>query len=209
MAKQKQQQNSQKKTGSAPKAQPNARKNGPAKRAKLIYDVLKKDHEEVKDLLRDLVELDAKADPSSLVEKIRSALVPHSRAEEAVFYNKLRDREPASAKVLHSFREHLEAEGFLRALQVKARFGGDWKSTARDLRNAVEHHIREEEGEVFPLARKVVPEEEAERMAESFRKAKEGAKDQSFVRNTFTMVANLVPPRFVSYLRAQQQRLAG
>lgn len=55
-----------------------------------IYDTLKKEHEEVKGLLNDLINLKEDDDYRFiLVEEIKTALIPHSRAEEAKFYNTL------------------------------------------------------------------------------------------------------------------------
>jgi hypothetical protein len=52
-----------------------------------ILDTLKKEHDEVKNLLKDLSDAETPARRRSLVPKIKAALVPHTRAEEKVVYD--------------------------------------------------------------------------------------------------------------------------
>ena len=50
-----------------------------------IYQNLKKDHEEVKTLLTELLSLNENDEyRHTIIEKIASELIPHARAEEAV-----------------------------------------------------------------------------------------------------------------------------
>ena len=77
-----------------------------------IFDLLKKDHKSVKELLNQLIALDDKGDEAqrdALVSQIRDELIPHARAEEAVFYNPLRAMKIDNAKLMHAYKEHLEA----------------------------------------------------------------------------------------------------
>ncbi len=170
----------------------------------LIYDALKKDHDKVKELLATLV-TSSQADEdtrTSLIQKIRDELVPHARAEEAVFYNSLRSIEPAKDLVKNAYGEHLEAESLLRTLQGMEAADMNWKKTALKLKEAVEHHIREEEGSVFSAAKQLLIEEEARMMGEAFERMKPEIREGSFVQNTVEMVANMMPERFAKPLRS-------
>ena len=169
----------------------------------LIYDALKKDHEKVKALMTELCSLEAKDDSRrhQLIETIRDELVPHSRAEESVFYNSLRAIDAAKDIVMHGYGEHMEAESLLRALQVADKIDLAWKETARKLKTALEHHIQEEETKIFSVARQLFTKEEAEMMAEAFEQLKPEVKEEGFLRTTLDMVANLMPPRFAASLR--------
>src|SRR5690349_8064424 len=104
-----------------------------------IYEALKKDHEKVRSLLNQLLSLDEEdSSRHQLVEQIRDELVPHARAEEAVFYNALRSLDVAKDVVRHAYREHIEAESMLKTLQLKDKVNMDWKKTARKLKDALE-----------------------------------------------------------------------
>lgn len=162
-----------------------------------IYDELKKDHQKVLGLLDKLIAAE-KSDPKareSLVKQIRDELLPHARAEEAVLYNSIRSVPTAQGILGHAYREHLEAESLLRGLQVSDAVNVSWVGGAKKLKEALTHHIAEEEGEIFSAAKKLFTEEEAEAMAEVFNKMKPLVKEQSFMGSSLDLVVNLMPER--------------
>jgi hemerythrin-like domain-containing protein len=161
-----------------------------------IYDALKKDHREVLVLLDRLIALSDEDDTRfKLADDIRDALIPHSRAEEAVFYNSIRALDADSGKVLHGYAEHLGAERWLRTLLVKEKVKLDWRATARKLKDALSHHIHEEETEIFALAQKVLTDEDAEKIGLAFERMKPEIKKEGMMKTTLEMVQNLMPPK--------------
>lgn len=162
-----------------------------------IYEALEKDHDKVMELLRELISLTEANEErrGELIGEIRDELVPHSRAEESVLYNSLRLVEGEKAVVAHSYQEHLQAEALLRTLQMKDKIDADWKQTAQKLKAALEHHIAEEESEVFEAARRVFTDEEAVQMGEAFERLKPEVREEGFMQTTLDMVANMMPPR--------------
>lgn len=164
-----------------------------------IYEALKKDHVEVREMLTQLIELGAETPAemrNGLINDIRDALVPHSRAEEAVFYNSLRGIEKASGLVAHGYQEHVAAETLLRALQVQGKVDAGWIATAKKLKEALEHHIAEEEGAIFTAAKQVFTRDEARMMGEAFEKLKPEIKEEGLMTTTIELVANIMPARF-------------
>jgi hemerythrin superfamily protein len=168
-----------------------------------IYEALKKDHDGVKELLQRLVgSADAdQATRKALIAKIRDELVPHSRAEEAVFYNSLRTIDETKGLVSHSYQEHMEAEALLRTLQAMDVVNADWTKVARKLKDALEHHIQEEEGAIFTAAKQVLADDEAQVMGQVFEQMKPEIREEGFVKTTLDMIVNTMPPRFVEPLR--------
>jgi hemerythrin superfamily protein len=164
-----------------------------------IYQNLKQDHDEVKNLLTELLSLSEKDEyRHTLIEQISSELVPHARAEELVFYNTLRASDADTGLVMHSFREHMQAEGLLRMLQTKDKVNFNWKETASKLKEELEHHIQEEESKIFTMAKSIISQTEADQIGEAFVQVKEQYKKQGAIKNTADMVLNLLPPRFAS-----------
>lgn len=163
-----------------------------------IYKVLSDDHEKVKMLLTELIGLNDRDTErrTELIAEIRDELIPHARAEEAVFYNSLRMIDASKSIAMHGYAEHLEAEGLFRALQAMDKLDTTWKATAKKLKNALEEHIREEESEMFSAARQLFTEEEAVAMAETFEAMKPKIREEGLMKTTLDMVANLMPPRF-------------
>jgi hemerythrin superfamily protein len=163
----------------------------------LIYEALKKDHQVVKQLLQELIRLPDTdvATRHEIVAQIRDELIPHSRAEEAVLYNSMRMLDSAKGMAFEGFSEHMEAEALLRTLQLADRIDVvAWKSVALKLQEVLEHHIQEEETEIFAAARQLFTEAEAEAMAETFEEMKPQIREESLAGTTFEMMKNLVPP---------------
>lgn len=167
-----------------------------------IYEALKEDHVHLKGLLKDLIALEDDDDYRFiLVEEIRNALVPHSRAEESVFYNSLRAVNADKKIVFHGYQEHLEAETLLRTLQVMDKMNRGWRPVAQKLLEALSHHIDEEESEIFAQARSVFTPEEAVVMAEAFTELKPKVMEEGFLKTSAEMVLNLMPARLADSIR--------
>lgn len=157
-------------------------------------------------MLTELVSLDegdegAEETRRDLIADIRDALVPHSRAEESILYNSMRALETDTREVMHGYQEHMEAEALLRALQVADKAGIGWKQTAQKLKDAIEHHIEEEEDEIFASARELFSDEEAEMMGQAFERIKPQIQDETFLKTSAELVLNLLPPRLANTLR--------
>ena len=169
-----------------------------------IYEALKKDHEELRSLLNELVSLSENDESrgSELIKQIRDELIPHARAEESVFYNSMRSLDAAKEIVMDGYKEHMEAETLLRSLQAMDKINADWTSTAKKLREDLEHHIKEEEGKIFNVAKQLFTDEEATMMCEAFEKLKPEVREEGFMQNTLDLIANVMPPRFASSIRA-------
>jgi hemerythrin-like domain-containing protein len=170
-----------------------------------IYQALQNDHRKVEKLLEQLVRLNANnsENRSDLIQQIRDELIPHSRAEECVFYNSLREIDLAKDTVMHGYQEHMEAETLLRLLQIRDSIDTEWKATANKLKDAIEHHIEEEEGKIFSIARQLFTDEEATMMAEAFEKLKPEIKIEGVLNTTIDFVMNLMPPRIASSYRTK------
>lgn len=172
-----------------------------------IYSALKADHEKVLGLIDELLELSESDDYRDvLVQQIKDELIPHSRAEESVFYNSIRAVGPDSSPVMHSFREHMEAEALLESLVVQEKVDLDWKKTARKFKDALEHHISEEEGKIFRQARSLFSEDEARMMGEAFSRLKGEISDHGMIRNVVDVIKNLMPPRWKGQLEGLEKR---
>jgi hemerythrin superfamily protein len=164
-----------------------------------IYEALKKDHDLVKGLMNQLVNLSERESDlrHDLIEMIRDELVPHSRAEEAVFYNSMRMLDSSKGIAMHGYQEHMEAEALLRSLQVQEKIDVKWRETAQKLKRALENHITEEEGEMFEAARSLFTKEEAIAMGEVFEQMKPEVKAEGIGMTTIEMLKNLMPPRLM------------
>ncbi len=175
-----------------------------------IYELLKKDHKKVEALLDKLVRWSAADNDGwkEVVDQIRDELIPHARAEEAVFYNALREADAATGEVLHGYGEHAMAETELRTLQAMKAIDVNWTALAKKLREDILHHVEEEEGKIFKAAQKVLSDEEATMIGKAFTELKPSIKKQGLVGTTLDMVANMLPPRLTAGIKKQFEHSA-
>jgi hemerythrin superfamily protein len=140
-----------------------------------ILDTLKKEHEEVKDLLQDLSDAETAAQRRTLVQKIKAALVPHTKAEEKVVYNAviaLRDKD-AQMDGHEGYLEHEWAAKTLQRLEASTNAASpEHKAAGKVLKELVEHHIDEEEKNVWADVKEHFSDEDRKQMNVRFFAAK-------------------------------------
>jgi hemerythrin superfamily protein len=162
-----------------------------------IYDTLISDHRNVEELMQKLVATPEQDHETwnELVEKIRDELIPHSRAEEALFYNAINDSGGDKKVLAHSYAEHAAAEAELRMLQAVNAIDANRTSLAKKLQEDLRHHIAEEEGAVFAEAKKVFTDEDALMLNEAFLRLKPLIKQKSIVGTSIDLVKNMLPEK--------------
>jgi hemerythrin-like domain-containing protein len=144
-----------------------------------ILDTLKKEHDEVKDLLDDLSDAETPAQRRTLVQKIKAALVPHTKAEEKVVYDAviaLRDKD-AQMDGHEGYLEHEWASKTLQRLEAITNAASpEHKAAGKVLKELVEHHVDEEERNVWADVKKHFSDEERKKMNVTFLAAKRRVK---------------------------------
>lgn len=170
-----------------------------------IYDALSKDHRQFERLLDRLLQASQAGNDEwkAVLDELRRGLIAHAHAEEAVFYNALREMDQAKGLVAHSYAEHAMAETEVRGLGAAKMIDKTWTSLVDKLRNDLTHHIQEEETRVYDAARQVFSEEEAIQIGAAFERMKdETAKGgDSMVASMVDLIANLLPPRLTDIFR--------
>lgn len=170
-----------------------------------IYDALSKDHRHFEVLLDRLVAT-SKADNDqwkSILDELRRDVIAHAHAEEAVFYNPLRELDQGKDLVMHSYGEHAMAETEIRALGAAKMVDANWTSMVEKLNKDLRHHIQEEESRVYGAARQIFSEQEAQQLGVAFERMKvETLKDaDSVLESTIDLIANLLPTRLAGSFR--------
>jgi hypothetical protein len=136
-----------------------------------ILDTLKIEHDEVKTLLEDLQDATTPGERRALVQSIRLALIPHTKAEEKVVYAAvlaLRDRE-ARINGHEGYLEHEWASKTLQRLDSISNVNSpEHRATAKVLKELVGHHISEEERNIWRDVKKHFSDKERIRMNLAF-----------------------------------------
>ncbi len=124
-----------------------------------IFEAIRRDHEIQRDLLKKLVETAGKNDERiRLYQECKHQLKIHENAEERYFYTYLMEKDITQEKARHSVAEHHEIDELLEKLDKTEMTSSSWLVFAKELKHLVEHHLDEEEHEVFQLAGKALTE---------------------------------------------------
>ena len=125
--------------------------------------MLKSDHATVKRLLRELNETTAPKKREQLAARIERELKTHAQIEEEVFYPAFKAATEKTEDV-HMFyeasEEHHIVDMILPALKAANPKSHEFEAKAKVLQDLIEHHVKEEEGEMFPAARRVFSDEQ-------------------------------------------------
>jgi iron-sulfur cluster repair protein YtfE (RIC family) len=149
-------------------------------------ELLKQQHEKTKKVLTRMSE-GAPATSADL-RQLADELVAHMVIEEHIFYPHV--KEMMKDVIEESFEEHAVARFELaRLLQAT---GTGKKTRALVLKELLEHHMKEEEEEMFPKVTKAFPAEELTRLGEKMKAAFDKAVEKGF--NAF-FATKVAPPR--------------
>jgi hemerythrin-like domain-containing protein len=127
--------------------------------------MLKSDHANVKRLLRELAETSERATKQreTLVSQIERELKTHAQLEEEVFYpaflSAARNTD-AEDLFYEAAEEHHVADMVLPALKGANPKSHEFKAKAKVLKDLIEHHIKEEETQMFVVARQLFDEDQ-------------------------------------------------
>ncbi|MBK7933132.1 MAG: hemerythrin domain-containing protein [Pyrinomonadaceae bacterium] len=118
-------------------------------------ELLKSDHEVVAGLFAEVEKTGEDKHPA-IFQKIKAELDVHAHIEEKVFYPKLKadgNKELVDI-VLEGVEEHHQVKMFLRELDALSTDSEKFEPKLTVLIEDVEHHVKEEEKEMFPLVKK-------------------------------------------------------
>lgn len=97
----------------------------------------------------------------------------HAAAEEETFYAPLMKGEAGQPKGRHSVAEHKELDDIIQELDEMDMSSPGWLTRFKTLRHDYEHHIDEEETEIFPVAKDVIGPDKDGSIGEAFLERKQ------------------------------------
>ena len=123
-------------------------------------ELLKKQHEEARKLFGEIesAEDDEKQD---LFEQLADALAVHATIEEKHFYPATKNARTEEL-LQEAVEEHLGVKRLIADLLELSPEDAQFDAKVAVLREQVEHHVEEEEGELFPKVRKMLGADELE-----------------------------------------------
>jgi hemerythrin superfamily protein len=137
-------------------------------------ELIKNDHDRLRKLFDEALAAEAAGARSSQLHAIRAELLAHERMEEDVFYPALRAAsEQAKDIVLEGYEEHHVIDVVLDELMNVPEDADQWKAKLKVLHENLEHHLEEEEGEMFKRAKKALSKDALEDLGRRMQQAKQ------------------------------------
>ena len=128
-----------------------------------IYAKLKRDHDRQRDMMKRLSE--DEGDRTKLFEAFRLELQSHAAAEEESLYATMLGKPELRDDARHSVAEHKEVDDLLGEIMDLDPSAPEWEEKFAHLRHRYEHHIGEEEEEMFPAASDVLSDHKERELA--------------------------------------------
>ncbi len=125
---------------------------------------LEEDHKKVSAVFKDMCETSNRAVKTreDLCEQLTDLLTRHSELEKHILYPKLEAIKNTHDITLEGYEEHKVIETLLEELGAMEADTDEWMAKLTVLQENVEHHVKEEESDMFPKARKALGKEEQE-----------------------------------------------
>jgi hemerythrin superfamily protein len=139
-------------------------------------ELIKDDHDRLKDMFKQALKAQDADKRGELLERIRAELVAHERMEEDIFYPALRAAsDKAKDIVLEGYEEHHVIDMILDEMFTVPEDAEQWEAKLKVLHENLEHHIEEEEGEMFKRARKSMSEETLAELGAKMQQSKQAS----------------------------------
>ncbi len=114
--------------------------------------LLIEDHERVRQLFEQF-EGAGRPQRRALAHQLCQELKIHAQIEEEILYPTVRQSLDDEDLVDEAVQEHAEARQLIARLEAAGADEADVEATVLELREAIEHHVEEEEAEMFPAMR--------------------------------------------------------
>jgi hemerythrin superfamily protein len=123
--------------------------------------LLKNDHRKVEKIFSDIEK--GNGSREQLFKELATELTVHAEIEEKLFYPAAKDADPTRDLVLESYEEHKQVKMVLSDLEQADKKTEHWMAGLKVLMEDVQHHVKEEENELFPKVKdKVLSKEQLE-----------------------------------------------
>ena len=134
-----------------------------------IFDRIKQDPDKARDLIRKIENTTDRAAKTrqELFDTFKLELWTHNKVEEATFYSKL-EQKGDEEESLEAKNEHHMINSMIEELDTMPKDNVEWGQKFHSLAELLDHHMKEEEGEFFDLARKDLSDKEADQLGQRF-----------------------------------------
>lgn len=143
--------------------------------------LLKRDHTEVKKMLSDLEDTTERAEKTRTegLATLKHELEIHEAIEEEIFYPALKEHPKTKDLALEGYEEHHVVDTIMGELEDVVPSDETWMAKFSVMKENLEHHITEEEDEMFPKVEQVFEDEELQDLGARMQARKEELQTQA------------------------------
>jgi hemerythrin superfamily protein len=138
--------------------------------------LLKEQHREVESLFEQIEHASDNEDKEILFQELADNLAAHAQIEEKVFYPAAYAR-PTKKLLLEAVEEHLAVKRIVADLLEMSPKDEHFEAKIKVLKEQVEHHVEEEENELFPKVQKELDAEQLKTLGAMMEEMFEAALD--------------------------------
>ena len=135
-------------------------------------DLLKEDHKKVAQLFGQAEGTENEKKKQQLFEQIKTELDTHTHIEETIFYPAIQKNEDLKDMVLEALEEHKQVKTLLREISSLADGSEKFDAKLKVMKENVEHHVEEEETEMFPKVEKALDKAQLEECGQQMEEEK-------------------------------------
>jgi hemerythrin HHE cation binding domain-containing protein len=139
------------------------------------FKLLEDDHDRFKSMLEEIdstTERAVKTRPEMLAD-LKQRLTVHETIEEEILYPALEALAKTHDIALEGFEEHHVVDEIMAELEATPVDEETWGAKFTVMKENLEHHIEEEEGEMFPKGRQVLDGDQIEELGDAMAARKE------------------------------------
>lgn len=144
-------------------------------------ELLMQQHKEAKQLFKNLEKAEEAAEKEELFDQLADALAVHASIEEQHFYPATKDARTEEL-LQEAVEEHLSVKRLIADMLEMEPDDPQFDAKCKVLQEQVEHHVEEEEGELFPKVRKMHSKAELEDLGVLMEQTAEELKKQGAPR---------------------------
>ena len=138
-----------------------------------ILDLIKKDHRQIETLFSEVETTDDTQKLYQCFNQLYEEISLHTEVEEQTFYPAIRDYcEDADELVDEAQGQHDEAKQLLEEIESLSPTSAEFQAKIRELKQAIQHHVQEEETQVFSQARQCMSEAKRLQLGNEFEAVK-------------------------------------
>jgi hemerythrin-like domain-containing protein len=137
--------------------------------------LLRRDHTEVKKMLSDLEDTTERAEKTRTegLATLKHELEIHEAIEEEIFYPALKEHPKTKDLALEGYEEHHVVDTIMGELEGVEPSDETWMAKFSVMKENLEHHITEEEDEMFPKVEQVFEDEELQALGTRMQERKD------------------------------------